>query len=268
MKMLKQSHSLRLFVSLLEAAHIAPGLVVTGISLALSAQISSIGPSALFAITILTGQFVVGWSNDLIDMASDKKSNRLEKPLVSGAVKKQTLHFFLAGDLVLLFVFTFFGPIGIRAGLLHCSAVLAALIYNYVLKNSILSFFPYAFAFGLLPATVYISAHHHIQYWMVIIGASFGIGSHFANVLKDWEADAKIGHGGAPQKVGVFYSKVISAMSFCAGSLVLTIHSKNLLTLIICPLTLGFFAPMPRKYLFPLAMSIAILEMLLMLVIV
>jgi 4-hydroxybenzoate polyprenyltransferase len=91
MKMLKQSHSLRLFVSLLEAAHIAPGLVVTGISLALSAQISSIGPSALFAITILTGQFVVGWSNDLIDMASDKKSNRLEKPLVSGAVKKQTL---------------------------------------------------------------------------------------------------------------------------------------------------------------------------------
>ena len=259
--------SRRLFFSILEAAHIAPGLVVTGISFALSAQISSIDHSVFFALTILTGQFIVGWSNDLIDMASDKKSNRFEKPLVSGAVKKQTLHFFLVGDLVLLFCFTFFGPIGIMAGLLHCSAVLAALIYNYRLKNSILSFLPYAYAFGLLPATVYISAHHHIQYWMVIIGISFGIGSHFANVLKDWETDAKNGYGGAPQKVGVFYSKVISAISFCAGSLVLTIHSKNLFALSILPLTLGFFAPMPRKYLFPLAMSIAILLIFIMLLI-
>jgi hypothetical protein len=257
--------SIRLFVSILEAAHIVPGLVVTGISFALSAQVSSIGHSALFALTILMGQFVVGWSNDLIDMTSDRNSNRFEKPLVSGAVKKRTLHFFFVGDLVLLFCFTFFGPIGILAGLLHCSAVLAAFIYNYKLKNSILSFLPYAYAFGLLPATVYLSSHQHIQYWMVIIGASFGIGSHFANVLKDWETDARNGEGGAPQKVGVFYSKVISAISFCAGSLVLTIHSKNLFTLIICPLTLGFFAPMPRKYLFPLAMSIAILQMLLML---
>jgi hypothetical protein len=259
--------SVRSLFSLLKAGHIAPGLVVTGISFALSAQISSFHHSALLALTILAGQLVVGWSNDLIDMGSDKMANRLEKPLVSGDLHRETLHSFLVGDLLLLFGLTFFGPIGILAGLLHFSAVFAALIYNYKLKNSSYSFVPYVYAFGLLPAAIYISAHHHIQYWMVIIGASFGIGSHFANVLKDWETDTGNGEGGAPQIIGVFYAKVVSAISFCAGSLVLAIHSRNPLMLIICPLTFGFFAHMPKRHLFPLAMSIAILQVLLMLLI-
>lgn len=261
----KLARSLRTFVSILRAAHIAPGLVVTAISFALSAQISSFNHSLLFALTVLLGQLVVGWSNDLGDMASDMESNRFEKPLVTGMVKKQTLDLVLGAALLLLLCFTFFGPIGVTAGLFHLSAVTGALIYNLKLKNSVLSFLPYAYAFGLLPLTVYLSAHHRIQFWMGMIGASFGVGSHFANVLKDWETDAHSGSGGAPRKVGAFYSKVISAVSFCAGSLVLTIHSKNLLTLTIAPLTLGFFAPISKKYLFPLAMGIAILEIVLML---
>ncbi len=263
--MSNQVPSIRTFVSILAAAHIAPGLVVTGISFALSAQVSSFEHSLFFALTVLSGQLMVGWSNDLLDMASDQKSNRIEKPLVSGAVKKHTLQVLLLGAFVLLFGFTFFGPIGIGAGFLHLSAVAGALIYNFKWKNSMLSFLPYAYAFGLLPLTVYLSARQDIQYWMVIIGASFGVGSHFANVLKDWETEVESGNGGAPQKVGVFASKVISAASFCGGSLVLTIHSRNIWTLTIWPLTIGFFAPIQKRYLFSLAMSIAILEILLML---
>jgi hypothetical protein len=79
------------FIGLAKATHFGPTVLVVSMTFLLSLTQFSISDSAFIAFAILLGQFVVGWSNDLIDFPSDKAAMRLKKPLVAGTITEATL---------------------------------------------------------------------------------------------------------------------------------------------------------------------------------
>ena len=66
-------------------------MLVVSITYVLSLTQFSISDSLSIAFAILLGQFVVGWSNDLIDFPLDKAAFRVKKPLVAGSITEATL---------------------------------------------------------------------------------------------------------------------------------------------------------------------------------
>ncbi|MEY3567562.1 MAG: hypothetical protein RL587_1, partial [Actinomycetota bacterium] len=63
--------------ALLKASHFGPTLIVTTIGFGFSWYYLNFLESLFVAFGIFTGQLVVGWSNDLYDLADDLKHQRL-----------------------------------------------------------------------------------------------------------------------------------------------------------------------------------------------
>ena len=108
---------------------------------------------------------------------------------------------------------------GWRAGLLHLSAVAAALTYNAGLKSTVASPVPYAVAFGILPAfvTLGLPGHPLPPLWAVVSAATLGCGAHFINTLGDQDDDIRLGVLGMPQRLGRTTSLAVGA-SLLAGA--------------------------------------------------
>ncbi|MCU1589392.1 MAG: rane protein, partial [Frankiales bacterium] len=103
---------------------------------------------------------------------------------------------------------------GWRAGLVHLVAVAAAWAYNLRLKSTVLSWAPYALAFGLIPSivTLGLPGSPWAPPWAGAAGALLGVGAHLANVLPDLEDDAATGVRGLPHRLGARRSAALSAV--------------------------------------------------------
>jgi 4-hydroxybenzoate polyprenyltransferase len=105
----------------------------------------------LVAATVLVGQAVAGWHNDLLDRTRDAAHHRPGKPLASGDLDPGTAWFALACA-VLVVVPLALGS-GVTAGLSYLASLVAAVVANLVvLRRTVLSWLPWAVSFGLLPA--------------------------------------------------------------------------------------------------------------------
>jgi 4-hydroxybenzoate polyprenyltransferase len=138
-------------VHLVRAAHPVHALV-TALVLA-AAALASGRPgrdAGLVAATVLVGQAVVGWHNDLVDRARDAGHERPGKPLASGAIEPGTVWFALACG-VLMLVPLALGN-GLTAGCAYLLSVGVCLAGNLVLRRTAFSWLPWACAFGLLTA--------------------------------------------------------------------------------------------------------------------
>jgi 4-hydroxybenzoate polyprenyltransferase len=248
--------------ALLGAAHFAPTMTVTTLTFLLANQSSDLSTALGIALTFFTGQLIVGWSNDLIDFADDQRHHRMNKPLVAGDISGRTLQAAIAVDTVALLALTFFGPLAFFYGVLHLIAVASALAYNAKLKSTPLSFLPYLVSFGLLPVIIVGATKVEIKWWMPAIGALFGVGAHFANVFKDLEEDLASGIRGLPQLLGATLSKIICAMCFGGGALILYIVSQQGVALFLVAGGGIFLLPIPRKFAFPFAMALGLAVML------
>jgi 4-hydroxybenzoate polyprenyltransferase len=242
------------FIALLRGAHFLPTLTVTTLSFALAWRTSSTQTAIGIAITVFSGQLIVGWSNDLIDYSNDLENNRMNKPLVAGHISTRDIKIALTVDSFMLLILTIVGPLSGRSGLLHLIAILSAVLYNYKLKSTLFSFLPYLISFSLLPIFILSATNHSIDLWVPAIGALFGIGAHFANVFKDLEADRASGVLGLPQALGAKYSRFVCAISFGGGAFLLFQMSDQKLALVIVLVALVFLTPLPIKSIFPLAM--------------
>ncbi|MEY9968092.1 4-hydroxybenzoate polyprenyltransferase [Streptacidiphilus sp. MAP12-16] len=211
-------------LALLRAAHPAPTVAVTALITALAAA-SGRDPRGclLVALAVLTGQLSVGWSNDRIDVERDTAAHRRDKPLVTGAVPTRTVAV-AAGCAVILCV-----PLSLASGLLagaaHLIGVAAAWCYNLGVKRTLLSWLPYAVAFGLLPAfvTLGLPGHPWPPVWLVSAGALLGVGAHLTNVLPDIDADLAAGVRGLPQRLGRRGARALAALVLPAASVVLVL---------------------------------------------
>jgi len=215
----------RRVIGMARATHFGPMLLVVSISLILSLTQLSFAKSIQIAIAIFAGQCVVGWTNDLLDQPRDSAAGRIKKPLVSQAVSSQQLRIGIAIALTAAILLSFFGPLGIKGGLLHMLGLASATMYNFGAKATWFSPVPYAISFGALPWAVYAAAGKHPPTWLFVDFILISLAFHFLNVIKDLEWDRTQLVMGLPQRIGTFWNLIIAVglvlTSVCV-SLILT----------------------------------------------
>ena len=197
---------------LVRACHPEPTAAVTAIATALALSAGLGWRALLVTAAFLTGQLSVGWSNDWIDAARDVRSGRPDKPVARGDVPVSAVRVAALTAAALCVPFSL--ALGLRAGLLHLAAVAAAWAYNARLKSSLLSWLPYALAFGAVPSiiTLALPAPVLAPAWATAAGALLGVGAHLTNVLPDLEQDLATGVRGLPHLLGPRRSAALAAV--------------------------------------------------------
>ena len=202
---------------LFRASHFGPTVLVVSVTFLLSLSQFSFLKSFEIAIAILAGQFVVGWSNDLIDYPLDKAAARSNKPLVSGKISQSLLKKYILLAATSALVFSLLGPLGIKGTAIHLLGLLSATLYNLKLKRNIFSPLPYVFSFGAMPWAVYVAAGKHPPVRIYLGFALFATAFHFLNVLKDLDFDIAQGVLGLPQRIGRKASIAVAGILIVAG---------------------------------------------------
>jgi heme o synthase len=190
------------FLGLAKATHFGPTVLVVSMTFLLSLTQFSISDSVFIAFAILLGQFVVGWSNDLIDFPSDKAARNLKKPLVAGTITEATLKISLGIALPSAFIVSLLSPLGVSGTAIHFIGLFSATAYNFKLKSTLLSVVPFMVSFGALPWAIYVAAGTTPPMWLVLAFVLFTSAFHFLNVLKDMETDIEQEVMGLPQVLG------------------------------------------------------------------
>jgi 4-hydroxybenzoate polyprenyltransferase len=199
-------------MGLLKASHFGPTMLVVTITCILSLTQFSIRDSIFIAFAILLGQFVVGWSNDLIDFPRDKAAGRIKKPLVAGTITEKALRISLGIALPSALIVSLLSPLGVSGTAIHFIGLLSATAYNFKLKSTLLSVVPYIVSFGALPWAIYVAAGNTPPTWIVLGFILFSSAIHFLNVIKDLEADIDQKVMGLPQVLGRKKSIAMAAL--------------------------------------------------------
>lgn len=245
---------------LLRSSHPGPTLLVTLVAWLLATPLWRPDSAFLIALTVLTGQLCIGWTNDLCDVEDDRSQHRLNKPIATGEITARTVLHATLISLGLCIILSLFGPLGIRGGLVHLLGVGSGLSYNFYFKRTWLSPMPYLIAFAALPSCIVLSKNSTVPLWLIFVGAIFGIAAHFANVLKDIEPDRAAGILGAPQLLGTRASLLIAGISLATISIILnSVTHKPFL------IPSGFLAMfslfvLPKRFSFPLIMVMALVD--------
>lgn len=181
------------------------------------------GRQALVAGAVLTGQLSVGWCNDAFDARRDAEAARPGKPVARGAVGRGVVWGAAFTALFLCVVLSF--ACGGAAGAAHLTGVAAAWAYNLRLKETVLSWLPYAIGFGSLPCLVALSlpGNPWPAWWAVAAGALLGVAAHLADVLPDIEADLRAGVRGLPQRLGPARTRLLLPLPLVASTAVLVL---------------------------------------------
>ena len=204
-------------MGLLKASHFGPTLLVVAITCILSLTQFSIRDSIFIAFAILLGQFVVGWSNDLIDFPRDKAAGRIKKPLVAGTITEEALRISLGIALPSALIVSLMSPLGVSGTAIHFIGLLSATAYNFKLKSTLLSVVPYIVSFGALPWAIYVASGNTPPTWIVLGFILFASAFHFLNVIKDLEADIDQKVMGLPQVLGRKKSIAIAVLLGALG---------------------------------------------------
>ena len=178
--------SFRLIRALALSSHPIPSVAVTAISAGLAALADlPIGRGALVTAAVFTGQLSIGWSNDYLDADRDRAVLRSDKPIATGAIKRRVAG--IAALVALTLTLSLSVALGWPGGAVALLTVLSAWAYNLGLKATVLSWLPYAVAFGLAPAIATMSAlpPRWPAGWALATGALLGVAAHLANVLPD-----------------------------------------------------------------------------------
>jgi 4-hydroxybenzoate polyprenyltransferase len=172
---------------------------------------------------VFTGQLSVGWSNDYIDADRDRASLRSDKPLATDAIAPSTVG--IAAALAVLCTMALSALLGWPSGAVALLTVLTAWVYNLGLKGTVLSWLPYAVAFGLSPAiaTLAASPPRWPAAWVLSVGVLLGIAAHLGNVLPDLGDDAATGIRGLAHRIGARATALTAAGLLLAASVVILV---------------------------------------------
>jgi len=204
------------------SCHPIPSVAVTALAAGLCALAGlPVGRSALVTAAVFTGQLSIGWSNDYLDAARDQAVERSDKPVAAGAVARHVVG--IAAAVALILTLTLSASLGWRGGAAALSTLLCGWLYNLGLKATVVSWLPYAIAFGMLPAVATLSAAppRWPAAWAMTAGALLGVAAHLANVLPDLRDDAATGIRGLPHRLGAKATALAGAGILLAASAVI-----------------------------------------------
>ncbi|MDV8003062.1 UbiA family prenyltransferase [Rhodococcus sp. IEGM 1408] len=216
-------------LALVRAAHPLPGLAVTVLTALLAASMGvSAQTTMVLVVAVLSGQLVVGWTNDVRDRERDRRVGRRDKPLATGELSVGLVRSAIGVSAVACVVASLLcGP---GAGLLHLTlGVGAGLAYNFSLKSTGLSWLPYTLAFGSLPAVVSLSRDPSAlpPLWMIAVGALLGFAAHLLNAMPDLADDATTGVRGFPHRLAPTTVPTVAALTLVAASVVAVFGSRT-----------------------------------------
>lgn len=193
---------------LVRATHPRQALL-TAAGLALAAVLSGRPPRevGLVAVTVLVGQALLGWDNDLVDERADRADERSGKPLVGGGLDRGTLAFWLACAALLVIPLSLSS--GIDAGLAYLMSLALGVLGNRLFRNGRLSWLAWALAFALYPA--------YLSYggWgggaegqpptiaMTVAAAFLGVGAHVLVALRGLVEDNRAGRRHVPLRLAL-----------------------------------------------------------------
>ena len=201
------------FGALAATAHGGPCVAVTALAALLAVALDvGTGPALVVIAAVLAGQLTIGWANDLLDAGRDAAVGRADKPIATGALPRRLVQQCLVGAAVACLVLS--AAAGWRSGLVHVVLLVGmGHAYNLGLKATVLSWLPYAVAFGSLPAVVSLTGSDPAwpPWWLMGAGASLGVGAHLLNTLPDLADDARTGVRGLPHRLGEPVARVVAA---------------------------------------------------------
>jgi len=258
------SSEIPLTMNYLRASHFGPTALVTTLAFLFSRHYFTPLNSLLVAITIFSGQLIVGWTNDLVDFHTDTQQQRADKPLVAGTLSIKSLRLATLIDLPICVALSLFGPLGFRSGMVHLLGVGCGISYNFYLKRTIFSPLPYAIAFAALPVVPRITMNKPIALWMILTGALFGVVAHFANVLKDYESDREIGIKGLPQRLPRQINVLICIMLLVVITFLIGVGKPSIAPYLGAVMVAGaaLIVYKPAKLAFPIIMALALISVL------
>ena len=204
------------------SCHPLPSVAVTMLGAGLAALAGlSVGRAVLVTAVVFTGQLSIGWSNDYLDAERDRAVHRSDKPVAAGAVEPRLVR--TAAVVALILTLALSAVLGWPAGAAALVVVLCGWLYNLGLKATVLSWLPYAIAFGTLPAvaTLSVSSPRWPAPWALTAGALLGVAAHLANVLPDLGDDAATSVRGLPHRLGARTTSLTAAAILLAASAVI-----------------------------------------------
>src|SRR3546814_207783 len=195
--------------ALWRAAHLRHGVLVT---LALAVGAALAGRSgreiALVAVTVLVGQVLLGWHNDLVDAKRDRLHGRANKPVAEGYLDRSTLTFAIACGVLLVIPLSVAN--GLAAGIAHLAILTIAMLTNVgVLRRTRFSFVPWALTFGAFPTFLSWGgwgredAGDPATVAITITAGLIGIGVHLIRSLPGLVDDNKDGSSSLPLTIAL-----------------------------------------------------------------
>ncbi len=137
---------------LIRSAHPRQALV-TAVGMTVAAALAGRPSRELLLIlgTVLVGQVILGWFNDLVDRKRDARHQRTGKPLADGRLDPGTLWFCLA--LAIFLVVPLSVANGLYAGSAYLISLAVGLLGQWVwLRKGFFSWLPWAAAYAMYPA--------------------------------------------------------------------------------------------------------------------
>ncbi len=195
-------------VLLLRAAHPRQALV-TATGLAVAAAISGRAGRevGLVFATVLVGQAVLGWHNDLVDRRRDARRLPSGKPIADGYLDPGTAWFALICGVLVLVPLAISN--GVTAGSVYLATVAAGLVGNVVLRGSWFSWVPWAAAYAGYPAFLSYggwggeAVGDPPEVAMVALAAALGVGVHVLCALPGLVPDHEDGVRHLPLRVAL-----------------------------------------------------------------
>lgn len=193
---------------LLQAAH-PKQAVATAVGIAACAALSGreLSEVGVVAATVLVGQTILGWHNDIVDRRRDARHDLPGKPIAQERLEVASAWFAIACAVLLLVPLSV--SVGITAGSCYLVSVAIGLLGNVVLRRGLLSWVPWAASFALYPA--YLSyggwggrfEGSPPEVGMVALFAALGIGVHVLRALWGLVPDNKDGWTYVPLRLGL-----------------------------------------------------------------
>jgi len=138
-------------VLLVRTAHprlaLASALALAGAAALSGRTATAVG---MVLLTVLVGQAILGWANDLVDRRRDVSNERLDKPVAQGLLDPGDVAFALSVGVLLVVPLAI--SHGVWAGLSYLGVVGIGLLGNLVLRRGRLSWVTWAVSFALYPA--------------------------------------------------------------------------------------------------------------------
>ena len=157
--------------------------------------------------TVLVGQTILGWHNDVVDRHRDASHETPRKPIAEGRLDADPVWYAIVLALLLLVPLSI--STGVTAGINYLISIAIGLVANVALRRGIWSWVPWALSFALYPAYLSYGGWGGAaegsgpEPLMTLLAALLGIGVHFLRSIWGLVADNADGWTYLPLRLGL-----------------------------------------------------------------